>query len=357
VASERAAGTAVLPADTGTTQPGTPAADLLEVDGLSVEFRTGGGVVRVVDGVSLRVGEGETVAVLGESGSGKSVSSLAVLGLLPRPAGRIVAGSIRFRGTELTTLGDRELRELRGERMAMVFQDPQTALNPVMTVGAQIGEAARRRRGLSRRAARKKAIEMMRLVRIPDAERRVDDYPHQFSGGMRQRVVIAMALALDPDLVIADEPTTALDVTVQQQIMSLLRDLQRSRGVGLVLISHDLGVVAGAADRVVVMYGGRVVESGPLRPVYDHPAHPYTVGLMRSVPETDGDEPLVPIPGSPPSPGRLPAGCAFHPRCPMATDRCRTEVPALSPVGDDRASACHYAEEVQRDGVPFPAAG
>ncbi|MFC5235611.1 ABC transporter ATP-binding protein [Pseudonocardia zijingensis] len=336
----------MLPADSA------PSADLLAVEDLTVEFRSADGDVRVVDGVSLRVGEGETLAVLGESGSGKSVSSLAVLGLLPRPAGRVVGGSIRFRGTELTAVDERVLRELRGERMAMIFQDPQTALNPVMTVGAQIGEAARRRRGLSRRAAREKAIEMMRLVRIPDAERRVDDYPHQFSGGMRQRVVIAMALALDPELVIADEPTTALDVTVQQQIMSLLGELQRSRGVGLVLISHDLGVVAGAADRVVVMYAGRVVESGPLRPVYDRPAHPYTVGLMRSVPETDGAEPLVPIPGSPPSPGRLPDGCAFHPRCAMATDRCRVEVPVLRPVEDGRASACHYAEEVQRDGVP-----
>ncbi|WP_233160042.1 ABC transporter ATP-binding protein [Pseudonocardia sp. MH-G8] len=332
-------------------------AHLLEVDGLSVEFQTRDGTVRVVDDVSFALREGETLAVLGESGSGKSVTSLAVLGLLPRPAGRIVSGSVRFRGTDLTALDERQLRELRGERLAMVFQDPQSALNPVMTVGDQIGEAARRRRRLSRRAARAKAIDMMRLVRIPDAERRVDDYPHQFSGGMRQRAVIAMALALDPDLVIADEPTTALDVTVQQQIMSLLRELQQSRGVGLVLISHDLGVVAGAADRVVVMYGGRVIESGPLRPVYDRPAHPYTVGLMRSVPEAEGDAPLVPIPGAPPSPADLPTGCAFHPRCPLAADRCRTEIPPLQPVGPDRLSACHYAEEVQRDGVPVQPAG
>ena len=349
--SDRAS--AAVLADDGSRQR-TP---LLEVDGLSVEFRTREGTVRVVDGVSFTVGEGETVAVLGESGSGKSVSSLAILGLLPRPAGRIVAGVVRFRGTDLTALDHRQLQELRGERLAMVFQDPQSALNPVMTVGAQIGEAARRRRGLSRRAAREKAIEMMRLVRIPDAQRRVDDYPHQFSGGMRQRVVIAMALALDPELVIADEPTTALDVTVQQQIMSLLRELQESRGVGLVLISHDLGVVAGAADRVVVMYGGRVVETGPLRAVYDRPAHPYTVGLMRSVPETEGDAPLVPIPGTPPSPARLPSGCAFHPRCPIAADRCRTDVPALRPTGPGRLSACHYAEEVLSDGVPVGAAG
>lgn len=320
---------------------------LLEIRDLVVEFATRAGTIRAVDGLSCQVHEGEAVAILGESGSGKSQSCLAVLGLLPRPAGRIASGQVLFRGQDLVSLPDPALRRVRGERISVIFQDPLSALNPVLPVGYQIGEALRRRRGLTRRNARAKAVELMRLVRIPDAERRVDDYPHQFSGGMRQRVVIAMALALEPDLIIADEPTTALDVTVQKQIITLLRELQQRRGMGLILISHDLGVVADAAERVVVMYAGRAVEAGDLRQVYEAPAHPYTQGLMSSVPSMDETrDSLVPIEGAPPDPLAVPPGCAFHPRCPIATERCRTERPDLREVAPGRVSACHFAERV-----------
>ncbi len=323
------------------------AAPLLEIRDLVVEFETRAGTVRAVDQLSCHVREGETVAILGESGSGKSQTCLAVMGLLPKPAGQIASGQIRLRGQDLAILPERERRRLRGEVMSVVFQDPLSALNPVLTVGYQIAEAARRRHGLTRGQARAKAVALMNLVRIPDAERRVDAYPHQLSGGMRQRVVIAMALALEPALVIADEPTTALDVTVQKQIMELLRDLQRRRRMGLVLVSHDLGVVADAAERVIVMYAGGVVESGELRPVYEAPAHPYTSGLLSSVPSMDGArDSLEPIKGAPPDPLDLPSGCAFHPRCALATERCRRERPRLREVAPGRASACHYAVEV-----------
>lgn len=320
---------------------------LLEIHDLVVEFQTRNGTVRAVDNFSCHVQVGESVAILGESGSGKSQTCLAVMGLLPKPAARITSGEIRLRGKDLVALPAGELRRIRGESIAVIFQDPLSALNPVLTVGNQIGEALRRRRGLTRRAARTKAVELMKLVRIPDAERRIDDYPHQLSGGMRQRVVIAMALALEPALIIADEPTTALDVTIQKQIMRLLRELQEHRRMGLVLVSHDLGVVADAAERVIVMYAGRVVESGTLRSVYGAPAHPYTRGLMSSVPSVDHtEESLEPIPGAPPDPLNLPTGCAFHPRCSFATGRCRTERPSLREVAPGRVAACHFAEEV-----------
>ncbi|MGH3342799.1 MAG: ABC transporter ATP-binding protein [Carbonactinosporaceae bacterium] len=331
-------------------EEGTP---LLEIRDLVVEFETRAGTVRAVDEMSCHVREGETVAILGESGSGKSQTCLAVLGLLPRPAGRIASGEVRFRGADLASLPDRALRRVRGESVSMIFQDPLSALNPVLTVGYQIGEAVRRRRGLGRAAARERAVELMASVRIPDARRRVDDYPHQFSGGMRQRVVIAMALALDPDLIIADEPTTALDVTVQKQIMGLLREIQQRRRMGLILVSHDLGVVADVAERVIVMYAGRVAEAGALRPVYEAPAHPYTRGLMTSVPSMVGTaEALVPIAGAPPDPLDLPGGCPFHPRCPSAAERCRLERPRLREVAPGRFSACHFAEGVLADGPP-----
>ncbi len=328
---------------------------LLSVRSLAVEFATRGGPVRAVDGVSFDVGRGETVALVGESGSGKSTIGLAVMGLLPNGQGRVVDGQITFRGVDITHADERAMQRLRGAHLSMVFQDPLSALNPVLTIGRQVREMFTHQRGMSRAKARAAAIELLNRVRMPDAVRRYKQYPQQFSGGMRQRVVIAMALALDPELIIADEPTTALDVTVQARIMSLLGDLTSGRGSGLLLITHDLGVVAGAADRVYVLYAGRVMESGPIREIYESPANPYTVGLLKSVPTlaTVGSA-LTPIPGSPPDPAARPAGCPFQPRCAFARDRCREESPALVEVRPGRFSACHFAEEVinsvQRNG-------
>ena len=323
---------------------------LLEVEDLRVDFATRGGPVTVVDGVSLDLGPGETLAVLGESGSGKSVTAQAIMGLLPKGAGRIAGGRIRYDGTDLVGGPADRLRRLRGTEMAMVFQDPLSSLNPVFRVGAQIGEAFRRRQGASRRAARRSAIDLMDRVGIPDAGRRVDDYPHQFSGGMRQRVMIAIALSLRPRLLIADEPTTALDVTVQAQIMDLLADLQHEYGMALMLITHDLGVVADVADRVLLMYAGRVVETGGIREVYDTPAHPYALGLMRSLPSAvDGQRRLTPIGGAPPDLTLLPSGCPFRPRCPHAIEECADRRPDLrQPRGWAVAhlGACHRSEEV-----------
>ncbi|WP_051426658.1 ABC transporter ATP-binding protein [Jiangella gansuensis] len=320
---------------------------LLSVTDLAVSFTGDGAWYRAVDGVSFTVSPGETLAILGESGSGKSVTMRAVMGLLPARASRRDQGTVRFGGHELPARPGPRTRELCGREMSMVFQDSLSALNPVMTVGRQVAELFRVRAGMSRRAAHDAAVEVLERVGIPDAGRRYRSYPHEFSGGMRQRVVIAMALALGPRLLIADEPTTALDVTVQAQIMELIAQLRDETGMAVVLISHDLGVVADLARRVLVMYAGRVVESGPLREVYERPAHPYTVGLMASLPDavTPGEK-LRTIGGAPASPGALPPGCAFHPRCPLATERCRVEVPALRPVGDGRAAACHYAEAV-----------
>jgi oligopeptide transport system ATP-binding protein len=318
-------------------------APLLQVEDLRVQFRTTTGVITPVDGLSFEVAPGETLAVLGESGSGKSVTAQAVMGLLQ--AGRVTGGRIVYDGVDLLTRPAAEARRLRGPEMAMVFQDPLSSLNPVFRVGTQIGEMFRRHRGASRREAKAAAVDLMKRVGIPDAANRVDDYPHQFSGGMRQRVMIAMAIALDPRLLIADEPTTALDVTVQAQVMALLAGLQREYGMALVLITHDLGVVADVADRMLLMYAGRAAETGRIREVYERPAHPYTAGLMASLP---GDqERLTPIPGAPPNLAALPSGCPFHPRCPYAVDRCRDEPPPLRPVpGAGRAAACHRAEEV-----------
>jgi peptide/nickel transport system ATP-binding protein/oligopeptide transport system ATP-binding protein len=316
---------------------------MLSVRDLRVEFATAGGVVAAVDGASFDVGAGETVALLGESGSGKSVTAQAVLGIVPKPAGRITGGSITYEDRDLLAPG--VAKGLRGREIAMVFQDPLSSLNPVFRVGTQIAEMFRRHRGASRREAQAGALELMRRVGIPAASKRLDDYPHQFSGGMRQRVMIAMALALSPRLLIADEPTTALDVTVQAQIMELLTRLQAEEGMSLVLITHDLGVVAGVADRVVLMYAGRVVETGPLREVYDHSAHPYTVGLMASVPTLDAPRArLTPIQGSPPDLLALPTGCPFRPRCPHADVLCADAEPTLNPLPNHptHQAACHH---------------
>jgi oligopeptide transport system ATP-binding protein len=323
------------------------AGHLLEVEDLHVEFRTRRGVVHAVNGISYTLDQRETLAILGESGSGKSVSAQAVMGIIDSPPGFITQGAVRFQGRDLLRIPERDRRAVRGQHIAIVFQDALTALNPVLPVGWQIGEMFRVHRGASRQEARLKAIEAMERVRIPSARERANDYPHQFSGGMRQRVMIAMALALDPDILIADEPTTALDVTVQAQVMELLGKLQAETGMGLVLITHDLGVVAGVADRVAVMYAGRIVETGPVRAIYHRPAHPYTQGLMASIPRLDqkGGR-LNPIKGSPPNLMRIPPGCPFHPRCPYARAVCITDQPVLYEVEPGRRSACHFFSEV-----------
>ena len=320
---------------------------LLHVEDLQVEFRTRDGVAKAVNGVSYILEEGQTLAILGESGSGKSVTAQAVMGILDTPPGFVTGGAVRFRGQDLLTLPEDERRAYRGRSIAMIFQDALSSLNPVFTVGWQIGEMFRVHEGLSKKDAKQRAIELMELVRIPAARERVNDYPHQFSGGMRQRIMIAMAISLDPDVLIADEPTTALDVTVQAQIMELLADLQRERKMGLILITHDLGVVADVADKISVMYAGRIMERALVGDIYARPAHPYTKGLLESIPRVDlkGQE-LAAIKGLPPSLTRIPAGCEFNPRCPYAQDICRENRPPLLEVAPGRFSACHFAKEV-----------
>ncbi|MFK0043076.1 ABC transporter ATP-binding protein [Streptomyces sp. NPDC090741] len=319
---------------------------LLEVRDLHVEFRTRDGVAKAVNGVNYSVDEGETLAVLGESGSGKSVTAQAVMGILDVPPGRIAGGEILFKGKDLLKMKEDERRKIRGAEMAMIFQDALSSLNPVLSVGAQLGEMYEVHRGMSRKAAKSKAVELMDRVKIPAARERVGDYPHQFSGGMRQRIMIAMALALEPSLIIADEPTTALDVTVQAQVMDLLAELQRELNMGLILITHDLGVVADVADKIAVMYAGRIVEAAPVHEIYAAPAHPYTRGLLDSIPRLDqkGQE-LYAIKGLPPNLLAIPPGCAFNPRCPMAQAVCRTDVPPLAQVGQGRTSACFFWKE------------
>ncbi|GIG57430.1 ABC transporter ATP-binding protein [Longispora fulva] len=320
---------------------------LLEVDDLHIEFRTRDGVARVINGVSYHLDAGETLAVLGESGSGKSVTAQAIMGILDMPPGFITKGEIRYNGRNLLTMPEEERRKLRGKEIAMVFQDALSALNPVFTVGFQISEALRKNDGLSKKDAYKRAVELMELVKIPAAKERLHNYPHEFSGGMRQRVMIAMSLAQDPKVLIADEPTTALDVTVQAQIMDLLAELRRDLNMGLILITHDLGVVADVADRIAVMYAGRIVEHADVHDIYAKPAHPYTKGLLESIPRLDskGQE-LATIKGLPPNLMRPPTGCAFHPRCPMVQQVCRDVVPPLMVLDNGRTSACHFAEEV-----------
>ncbi|MFE3035401.1 ABC transporter ATP-binding protein [Streptomyces canus] len=319
---------------------------LLEVRDLQVEFRTRDGVAKAVNGVDYGVDAGETLAVLGESGSGKSVTAQAIMGILDMPPGRITGGEILFQGRDLLKLKEDERRKVRGAEMAMIFQDALSSLNPVLSVGDQLGEMFVVHRGMSKKDARAKAVELMDRVRIPAARERVKDYPHQFSGGMRQRIMIAMALALEPALIIADEPTTALDVTVQAQVMELLAELQREYHMGLILITHDLGVVADVADRIAVMYAGRIVEQAPVHDIYRAPAHPYTRGLLDSIPRLDQKgQALYAIKGLPPNLMHIPPGCAFNPRCPMARDVCRTDVPPLYDVDDRGTSACHFWTE------------
>ncbi|QAY70311.1 ABC transporter ATP-binding protein [Xylanimonas protaetiae] len=323
---------------------------ILEVDDLYVHFSTREGQVRAVNGVSYTVSQGETLAILGESGSGKSVSAQAIMGILETPPAVIRGKGVRFHGQDILTMTAEEQRQVRGPGISMIFQDALSALNPVYSVGYQIGEMFREHRGMSRRDARLRAVELMDRVRIPAAKSRVGDYPHQFSGGMRQRVMIAMALALDPHILIADEPTTALDVTVQAQVMKLLEQLQEETGMGLILITHDLGVVNEVADKVAVMYAGKIVETGTVDEVFSSPRHPYTEGLMNSVPDTASKDRLRPIVGQPPNLAFIPPGCAFHPRCPYkrspGAPDCAVDVPALREIGPGRQVSCHYSEEV-----------
>jgi peptide/nickel transport system ATP-binding protein len=314
---------------------------LLQVDGLVTTFETSEGPVRAVDGVSFHVDKGETVALVGESGCGKSVTALSILRLVQAPAGRIAAGRIVFEGTELTALPEAEMRKVRGARIAMIFQEPMTSLNPVLTVGFQVAEAVQLHRGLSRREAWSEAVKMRDLVEIPDPAERANAYPHQLSGGMRQRVMIAMALSCSPELLIADEPTTALDVTIQAQILELLDGLRSRLGMSLLLITHDLGVVAERADRVLVMYAGRVVEEGPVDEVFATPRHPYTRGLLRSVPRLGRPHSkLETIAGSVPRLTELPSGCRFRNRCELAEPSCASIDPLLEPFAEGRSAAC-----------------
>jgi oligopeptide/dipeptide ABC transporter ATP-binding protein len=325
---------------------------VLSIKNLTVEFNTEDGVVHAVDGITYDVQPGETLGIVGESGSGKSVSMLSVLGLIPQPPGKIVDGEAWFKGRNLMKMPKRELRRLRGGDIAMVFQDPMTSLNPVLEVGYQIGEAIKvHNAGIGDRETRKRGVELLRVVGVPNPDQRYDQYPHEFSGGMRQRAMIAMAIANSPSVLIADEPTTALDVTIQAQIIEVLKTAQHETNASIVLITHDLGLVAELADRVIVMYAGRVVESGDVHTIFANPRHPYTIGLMESLPTlTVAEEWLRPIPGQPPSLISRPPGCAFHPRCFLSggRERCRTDVPELRDAGDrEHRSACHYLEELE----------
>jgi oligopeptide transport system ATP-binding protein len=322
--------------------PNVVAEPLLRVRNLSVSFRTSRGTVRAVDSLSFDLAAGETLAIVGESGSGKSVTALSLLRLIPDPPGRIDSGEILFEGRDLLKLDDAGIRAIRGDRIAMIFQEPMSSLNPVLTVGTQVGEPIRVHRKAGWAESLAQVTRLLEKVSIPDAASRLDSYPHQYSGGMRQRAMIAMSLSCDPELLIADEPTTALDVTVQAQILAILKQITREVNSALILITHDLGVVARYADRVAVMYGGRIVESAPARELYAHPRHPYTRGLMDSVPRLDDAEGkrLVPIEGQPPDLANLPAGCAFAPRCRHAFERCRVESPRLEQAGENHYKAC-----------------
>jgi oligopeptide/dipeptide ABC transporter ATP-binding protein len=321
-----------------------PAPALLEVRGLRTLFKGEQGEARAVDGVDFRLQRGRTLGIVGESGCGKSVTALSIMGLVPQPPGRIAAGEVLFEGEDLLKSSPQRLRDLRGDKLAMIFQEPMTSLNPAFTVGDQISEAILRHRKVTPGEARAQAIEMLRRVRMPSPERRALDYPHQLSGGMRQRVMIAMALACNPQLLIADEPTTALDVTIQAQILELMRALRAELGTAIILITHDLGVIAELADEVLVMYAGKVIERCAVQRLFSHPQHPYTVGLLGSIPRLHLDqERLSAIEGFVPDAAALPAGCRFNPRCPFVIEKCREEVPPLVEVAQGHYAACWRA--------------
>jgi len=335
------------PKDDLKNQPVPEGEHLLVVDNLKMYFHTQDGVVKAVDGVSYTLDRGETLGVVGESGSGKSVTQLTIMGLIDMPPGKIEGGDVRYRGHSLLEMSEAEMQQIRGNDIAMIFQDPMTSLNPVYTIGRQLGEGLRLHRGYTKEQALKRSIELLEMVGIPNAAQRVKDYPHEFSGGMRQRVMIAMALACDPDILIADEPTTALDVTIQAQIIELMQEMQKKNGNAIIMITHDLGVVADVADRILVMYAGAPVEFGTAEEIFYHPMHPYTWGLTRSIPDPVIDEkhPLTPIKGNPPSLVNVPKGCAFSPRCPYATDKCRAEKPATYTDANGHYSRCHYSSD------------
>jgi oligopeptide/dipeptide ABC transporter ATP-binding protein len=323
---------------------------LLSIRDLAVEFRTEDGVVHAVDGISYDIFPGEVLGIVGESGSGKSVSTLALLGLIPQPPGRIASGTAMFKGRDLLKLKKKALRDFRGKEVAMIFQDPMTSLNPVLKVGFQIGEAIKTHFPDEKDdAVKSRVVELLRLVGVPNPESRSNQYPHEFSGGMRQRAMIAMSIANNPALLIADEPTTALDVTIQAQVLEVMKRVQAETQAATILITHDLGIVAEMCDRVLVMYGGRIVESGDVHTIFRSPRHPYTIGLMNSLPKlTEDEEWLEPIPGAPPSLINLPSGCAFHPRCFLSQgrERCRAEVPDLVQVQSGHLASCHFSEEL-----------
>jgi len=325
------------------TQPIPEGQHLLEVDNLKMYFHTEDGIVHAVDGVSYTLDRGETLGVVGESGSGKSVTAMTIMGLIPMPPGKIHGGSVKYRGKSLLDMSEEEMQHVRGNDIAMIFQDPMTSLNPVYKIGKQVGEGLRLHRGYSKEEALKRATELLDLVGIPEPEKRVNEYPHQFSGGMRQRVMIAMALACDPDILIADEPTTALDVTIQAQILALMEDIRNRRNTGILLITHDLGVVAETCSRVIVMYAGNIVEEAPVKELFANPQHPYTEGLIASVPRLGKRLHRLPsIPGSVPDLSVMPEGCRFAPRCKYAQDSCKQKLPELQTVAEGHRCACPF---------------
>ncbi len=345
---------AIQPQTTTSAQAGRGSAGqqpLLEVKNLKTQFFTQDGVVKAVDDVSFYVMPGETLGVVGESGSGKSMTGLSIMRLIPNPPGKIVNGEVQFNGRDILKMSEEQVRSIRGNDIAMIFQDPMTSLNPVLTINRQISEALQLHMGMNKQQARDRAVELLNMVGIPNADERVDQYPHQFSGGMRQRVMIAMALSCNPKLLIADEPTTALDVTIQAQILDLMRTLQSETGTGVLMITHSMGVVAGMADRVQVMYAGHIVETASTAEIFANPRHPYTVGLMKSIPRLDATrkEKLQPIRGLPPDLIDLPDMCPFVPRCNYATEKCEQKNPPLIEVGPGHYSACWYWEDVHRE--------